>query len=70
MTEELTLPAASLNLIFKRLIEALLKTSGSYQRVRTNLYGALLYYLQIGQQDNGPRKGIGKEKRHMQREGW
>ena len=73
VTEELSLPAAPLNAIFKSLLEVLLKTSGSYQRVRTNLYGALLYYLQIGQQKGERFHETGKKqhcksREHMSRE--
>ena len=60
VTEELDLPAEPLHAIFQSLIEALLKTSGSYQRVRANLYGSLLYYLQIGQRKDEQRDSHGK----------
>lgn len=60
VTEELDLPAESLHSIFQSLIQALLKTSGSYQRVRANLYGSLLYYLQIGRRKDEKSESLGK----------
>ena len=63
VTEELDLPAEPLHAIFQSLIEALLKTSGSYQRVRANLYGSLLYYLQIGQRKGERRDSHGKTRK-------
>ncbi|KAK3096434.1 hypothetical protein FSP39_000076 [Pinctada imbricata] len=44
-----TLFATSLKLVLQGLIDHILKSSGGQQRVRANLYGALLYYLQISQ---------------------
>ncbi|XP_055955132.1 nuclear pore complex protein Nup205 [Patella vulgata] len=44
-----TLFATSLQIVLKGLIDYILKTSAGSQRVRANLYGALLYYLQIAQ---------------------
>ncbi|XP_074656294.1 nuclear pore complex protein Nup205-like [Tubulanus polymorphus] len=44
-----TLFSSSLQVVLKGLIEYILKTSASQQRVRANLYGALLYCLQIAQ---------------------
>ena len=60
VTEELELPAEPLHAMFQSLIEALIKTSGSYQRVRANLYGSLLYYMQIGQRKDDRRESFGK----------
>ncbi|KAJ8314739.1 hypothetical protein KUTeg_006889 [Tegillarca granosa] len=42
-----TLFATSLQLVLKGLIDHVMRSSGGQQRVRANLYGALLYYLQI-----------------------
>ena len=61
-TEELGLPEVPLNSMFKNLIEALLTSSGSYQRVRTNLYGALMYYLQIGKHEDEQHEETGKTR--------
>ncbi|XP_013384593.1 nuclear pore complex protein Nup205 [Lingula anatina] len=44
-----TLFASSLQAVLKGLVEHILRTSSGSQRVRSNLYGALLYYLQIAQ---------------------
>ncbi|XP_064627986.1 nuclear pore complex protein Nup205-like [Lineus longissimus] len=44
-----TLFASSLQVVLKGLIDHILRTSGGLQRVRANLYGALLYCLQIAQ---------------------
>ncbi|XP_014664623.1 PREDICTED: LOW QUALITY PROTEIN: nuclear pore complex protein Nup205-like [Priapulus caudatus] len=38
---------ATLQVVLKGLIDSILKTGGVYQRVRANLYGALLSYLRI-----------------------
>ncbi|XP_072164969.1 nuclear pore complex protein Nup205-like [Diadema setosum] len=43
------IPVVSLTAILKELIAFILSTSGVQQRVRTNLYGSLLNYLQIPQ---------------------
>lgn len=41
--------ASSLQLVLRGVIDHILLSSGGQQRVRANLYGALLYYLQISQ---------------------
>ncbi|XP_056015581.1 nuclear pore complex protein Nup205-like isoform X3 [Ostrea edulis] len=41
--------ASSLQLVLKGVIDHILLSSGGQQRVRANLYGSLLYYLQIAQ---------------------
>nr|XP_022290304.1 nuclear pore complex protein Nup205-like [Crassostrea virginica] len=41
--------ASSLQLVLRGVIDHILLSSGGQQRVRANLYGALLYYLQIAQ---------------------
>uniref|UniRef100_A0A8C4NM45 Nucleoporin 205 n=1 Tax=Eptatretus burgeri TaxID=7764 RepID=A0A8C4NM45_EPTBU len=46
--------ADSLLLVLKNLLDFIMKTGGSYQRVRTSLYGALLFYLQITQTPDVP----------------
>uniref|UniRef100_UPI00358F7403 nuclear pore complex protein Nup205 isoform X2 n=1 Tax=Myxine glutinosa TaxID=7769 RepID=UPI00358F7403 len=46
--------ADSLLLVLKNLLDFIMKTGGSYQRVRTSLYGAMLYYLQITQTPDVP----------------
>nr|XP_054774519.1 nuclear pore complex protein Nup205-like [Lytechinus pictus] len=43
------IPVVSLTGILKELLTFILSTGGAQQRVRTNLYGALLNYLQIPQ---------------------
>ena len=60
VTEELAIPTEPLLGIFRSLIQVLIQTSGSHQRVRANLYGSLLYYLQIGQRNDNRRESIGK----------
>ncbi|KAG9466567.1 hypothetical protein GDO78_016409 [Eleutherodactylus coqui] len=45
---------SSLHMILRKLLEFILKTGGGLQRVRTHLYGALLYYLQIAQRPDEP----------------
>ncbi|KAM4037197.1 nuclear pore complex protein Nup205 isoform 2-T2 [Anomaloglossus baeobatrachus] len=45
---------SSLHMILRKLLELILKTGGGLQRVRTHLYGALLYYLQIAQRPDEP----------------
>ncbi|OWF55575.1 nuclear pore complex protein Nup205-like [Mizuhopecten yessoensis] len=49
-----TLFATSLQLVLKGLIEHILRSSGGLQRMRANLYGSLLYYLQIAQKPKTP----------------
>ncbi|XP_064596049.1 nuclear pore complex protein Nup205-like [Liolophura sinensis] len=44
-----TLFSTSLQVVLKGIIEYILRSSGRQQRVRANLYGALLYFLQIAQ---------------------
>ncbi|GAB1605006.1 nuclear pore complex protein Nup205-like [Argonauta hians] len=44
-----TLFATSLHIVLKGLLDYIQKSCGSQQKVRTYLYGALLYYLQIAQ---------------------
>ncbi|ESP04618.1 hypothetical protein LOTGIDRAFT_237278 [Lottia gigantea] len=55
-----TLFATSLQLVLKGLLDYILKTSAGSQRVRANLYGSLLYYLQIAQK---PQSVHNKEDR-------
>nr|XP_006125927.1 nuclear pore complex protein Nup205 [Pelodiscus sinensis] len=45
---------SSLHIILKKLLDFILKTGGGFQRVRTHLYGSLLYYLQIAQRPDEP----------------
>uniref|UniRef100_A0A2K6E703 Nucleoporin 205 n=1 Tax=Macaca nemestrina TaxID=9545 RepID=A0A2K6E703_MACNE len=45
---------SSLYIILKKLLDFILKTGGGFQRVRTHLYGSLLYYLQIAQRPDEP----------------
>ncbi|KAJ7329960.1 hypothetical protein JRQ81_016134 [Phrynocephalus forsythii] len=45
---------SSLHIILKKILDFILKTGGGFQRVRTHLYGALLYYLQIAQRPDEP----------------
>uniref|UniRef100_A0A8C5KMV8 Nucleoporin 205 n=1 Tax=Jaculus jaculus TaxID=51337 RepID=A0A8C5KMV8_JACJA len=45
---------SSLHIILKKLLDFTLKTGGGFQRVRTHLYGSLLYYLQIAQRPDEP----------------
>ncbi|KAJ6656378.1 hypothetical protein lerEdw1_003881 [Lerista edwardsae] len=45
---------SSLHIILKKILDFILKTGGGFQRVRTHLYGSLLYYLQIAQRPDEP----------------
>ncbi|XP_069713250.1 nuclear pore complex protein Nup205 isoform X2 [Phaenicophaeus curvirostris] len=45
---------SSLHIILRKLLDFILKTGGGFQRVRTHLYGSLLYYLQIAQRPDEP----------------
>ncbi|XP_043823780.1 nuclear pore complex protein Nup205 isoform X1 [Dromiciops gliroides] len=45
---------SSLHIILKKLLDFILKTGGGFQRVRTHLYGSLLYYLQMAQRPDEP----------------
>ncbi|XP_072256279.1 nuclear pore complex protein Nup205 [Pyxicephalus adspersus] len=45
---------SSLHMILRTLLEFILKTGGGFQKVRTHLYGSLLYYLQIAQRPDEP----------------
>ncbi|XP_007951107.1 nuclear pore complex protein Nup205 [Orycteropus afer afer] len=45
---------SSLHIILKKLLDFILKTGGGFQRVRTHLYGSLLYYLQVAQRPDEP----------------
>ncbi|NWX99773.1 NU205 protein, partial [Nothoprocta ornata] len=46
---------SSLHIILKKLLDFIMKTAGGgFQRVRTHLYGSLLYYLQIAQRPDEP----------------
>ncbi|XP_063402892.1 nuclear pore complex protein Nup205-like [Mytilus trossulus] len=52
-----TLFATSLQLVLKGLIDHVMCSGGGQQRVRANLYGALLYYLQIAEKPKSQQKG-------------
>jgi len=67
-SSSITQYSSSLQVVLRGLIEYILQSSSSMQRVRVNLYGALLYYLQIAQKprsqqmlDNirGEESGVG-----------
>uniref|UniRef100_A0A1A8FQG8 Nucleoporin 205 n=1 Tax=Nothobranchius korthausae TaxID=1143690 RepID=A0A1A8FQG8_9TELE len=45
---------SSLHLILRKLLDFILCTGGGYQRLRTHLYGSLLYYLQMAQKPEEP----------------
>ncbi|XP_053108091.1 nuclear pore complex protein Nup205 isoform X2 [Hemicordylus capensis] len=45
---------SSLHIILRKILDFILKTGGGFQRVRTHLYGSLLYYLQIAQRPDEP----------------
>uniref|UniRef100_A0A8D2L072 Nucleoporin 205 n=1 Tax=Varanus komodoensis TaxID=61221 RepID=A0A8D2L072_VARKO len=45
---------SSLHIILKKILDFIMKTGGGFQRVRTHLYGSLLYYLQIAQRPDEP----------------
>ncbi|CAI9734078.1 pore complex Nup205 [Octopus vulgaris] len=49
-----TLFATSLHIVLKGLLDYIQKSCGSQQKVRTYLYGSLLYYLQIAQKSTIP----------------
>eukprot|EP00106_Octopus_bimaculoides_P019622 XP_014787064.1 PREDICTED: nuclear pore complex protein Nup205-like [Octopus bimaculoides] len=49
-----TLFATSLHIVLKGLLDYIQKSCGSQQKVRTYLYGSLLYYLQIAQKSTLP----------------
>ncbi|CAB4015675.1 nuclear pore complex Nup205-like, partial [Paramuricea clavata] len=70
VAKELGLPAQPLHTILQSVIKALLKTSGSYQRVRANLYGSLLYYLQIGQRKDESRESVSKADAALQKKNY
>uniref|UniRef100_A0A8C5ERR3 Nucleoporin 205 n=1 Tax=Gouania willdenowi TaxID=441366 RepID=A0A8C5ERR3_GOUWI len=45
---------SALHLILRKLLNFILSTGGGYPRLRTHLYGSLLYYLQIAQKPDEP----------------
>ncbi|XP_016117780.1 nuclear pore complex protein Nup205-like [Sinocyclocheilus grahami] len=45
---------SALHLILRKLLDFILCTGGGFQRLRSHLYGALLYYLQIAQKPEEP----------------
>ncbi|XP_077372044.1 nuclear pore complex protein Nup205 [Festucalex cinctus] len=45
---------SALHIILRKLLDFILSTGGGYQRVRSHLYGSLLYYLQIAQKPENP----------------
>ncbi|CAH1799487.1 unnamed protein product [Owenia fusiformis] len=49
-----TMFASSLQVVLRGIIDFIMRTSGGQQRVRANLYGALLFYLQIAKKPQDP----------------
>ncbi|XP_046581767.1 nuclear pore complex protein Nup205-like [Haliotis rubra] len=62
-----TLFASSLQMVLKGVLDYILRAGGGAQRVRANLYGALLYYLQIAQKPAAVPQPKGKESEGMSR---
>ncbi|CAI9563160.1 unnamed protein product [Staurois parvus] len=58
---------SSLHMILRKLLEFILKTGGGLQKVRTHLYGSLLYYLQIAQRPDEPDTLVAANKTMWER---